>query len=118
MMKKRLISFLTVLVLLVSVCCGAMACKKVSPTKAEMTKLYAMVSAANSTVKVLVKTAQATKKDDVNELLKSVDAVNAPVLRYADKIGATVVCEVVYYQIDGRKVAIDPLKVINREEGN
>lgn len=117
-MKKRLISFLTVLVLLVTVAGGAMACKKNSPTKAEMTKLYAMVAAANSTVKVLVRTAQATKRDDVSELLRSVDAVNAPVLRYADKIGATVVCKVVYYQIDGRRVAVDPLKVINREGGD
>lgn len=117
-MKKRLISVLMILVLLMSVSSAAMACSKSSPTKAEMAKLKTMVATANSTVKALVKTAQATKKDDVNELLKAVDKVNAPVLKYAKKIGATVVCEVEYYWIDGRRVAVDPLKVINRTGGN
>lgn len=84
-----------------------------TPTNAQMAELKVMVASANAAIKANVRIAQATPIDDVKWLLKSVDKITKPVFQFAKKIGAEVVCEYDYYVIDGRTVAIDPLKVIN-----
>lgn len=84
-----------------------------APTKEEQKVLKTMVHTTNQAIKKMVKAAQKTPYDDVPLLLAAVDLAVAPVFAYADMIGAEVVCEYDYYEIDGQTVAIDPLKVIN-----
>ena len=115
-MKKRLMCALMLLVLLMSMATMAMAgSAKKDVSEKDFAKLEAMVVKANEKIDKAVAQAQKTAKDDVAELLKKVEKTVAPVFKFADEIGAEVVCEIEYYWIDGRQVAIDPLKVINRK---
>ena len=117
-MKKalRILALVTVAIILTTGFAfaeGKAKGKNKTPSAAEMVTLQAMVAAANAEIKANVKIAQATPYDDVKWLLKSVDKITKPVFQYAKKIGAEVVCEYDYYVIDGKTVAVDPLKVIN-----
>lgn len=110
-MKKMLRVFTIVMVAMMLTCSVAIAEKK--PSKVEMAKLNTMVAAANAAIKTNVRIAQATPYDDTAWLLLSVKAITTPVFRYARSIGAEVICEYDYYVVDGKTLAIDPLKVIN-----
>ena len=113
---KKFFSILLAFALIFSVCFSANACTEAveNTVKAAQTAtLKAMVKSANAKVKALVRTAQATPYDDIAWLQRSVSAVTKPVFAYAAKIGATVVCDVVYYEIDGQTVGVDPLRVVN-----
>lgn len=115
-MKNMLRKLLVICLVLMLTCSSAMACSA-DNAQAKLNKtLYAMVDAANLAVKAQVKIAQATPYNDVEWLLVSTQATVAPVYAYAKLIGATVVCEYDYYNVDGQVVAIDPLKVINVRE--
>ena len=116
-MKNMLRKLLIICLVLMLTCSSAMACTADRDAQAKLNKtLYAMVEAANIAVKAQVKIAQATPYNDVEWLLASINATVTPVYAYAKLIGATVVCEYEYYTVDGQRVAIDPLKVINVRE--
>ena len=85
----------------------------VSPTDAELQRLYTMVEAANLAIEVAVRLAQLTPYNDIAQLQVAVACITAPVFLYAEKIGAEVVCEYTAYKIDGQVVLIDPLRVVN-----
>lgn len=70
------------------------------------------VARANAEIEFLVKYAQTTPWDDVDWLLARVDRIVKNVMRTANRLGVTVVCEYTEYVIDGRVVLIDPLMVI------
>ncbi len=117
-MKKllRILALVTVAIILTTGFAfaeGKAKGKNKSASDAQIAELIEMVASANAQIKANVKIAQATPEDDVKWLLKSVDKITKPVFQFAKKIGAEVVCEYDYYVIDGRTVAIDPLKVIN-----
>ena len=110
-MKKRFfMAMIAAAVAMVLLCGGALACTQQS---AEVRKLYDMVDQANEKIDRYVWIAKLTPYDDVDWLLWKVDRTVAPVFRYAQQIGATVVCEYRAEWIDGRSVYVDPLKVIN-----
>ncbi|MDD4311504.1 MAG: hypothetical protein PHW41_03390 [Eubacteriales bacterium] len=81
-------------------------------SNAQFAILERMVATANRQIEIAVKFAQFTPWNDVSWLLKLVDSIVAPVLAYANSIGAIVVCEYTTYYIDGQYVLIDPLRVI------
>lgn len=113
-MKNMLRKLLIICLVLMLTCSSAMACPAEYDAQEKLNKtLYAMVEAANIAVKAQVKIAQSTPYNDVEWLIASTNATVAPVFAYAKLIGATVECEYEYYTVDGQKVAIDPLKVIN-----
>ena len=85
----------------------------VSPTDAELQRLYTMVEAANLAIEVAVRLAQLTPYNDIAQLQVAVACITAPVFLYAERIGAEVVCEYTAYNIDGQVVLIDPLRVVN-----
>lgn len=107
---KKVLSVVLIVIMLMAISCTALA---EGPSRLEMITLKSMVAGANATIWSLVRIAQKTPYDDVQWLLWSVDAVVAPVKAYANRIGAQVVCDYDYYVIDGRSVAVDPLRVIN-----
>ena len=82
-------------------------------TQAEVRALYAMVNTANTSIRLAVRIAQLTPYDDVDALLRTTNAIVSAVKAYAEAIGAEVECEYTEYTIDGRKVMIDPLRVVN-----
>jgi hypothetical protein len=87
-------------------------------TSCQAKVLYAMVDTANIAIAAAVRVAQLTPYNDVDRLIKTVDAIADVVMAYADAIGAEVACEYTEYVIDGQKVLIDPLRVINIPAGN
>ena len=115
-MKKRLMCALMLLVMLLSLATMAMAgSAKRDVSEKDFAKLEDMVAKANEKVAKAVAQAQKTAEDDIAQLLKKVDKTISSVYKFAEEIGADVVCEIEYYWIDGRLVAIDPLKAINRK---
>ena len=82
-------------------------------TAKELAQLQKKVAQANRKIESMIEHAQRTPKDDVDKLLEQVSRTVDSVMRYADQIGATVVCEYETYFIDGRYVEIDPLRVVN-----
>lgn len=78
----------------------------------EQKTLERMVSQANKRIEQLVKKAQKTPYDDVAQMLAEIDGIVAEVFAYAERIGATVVCEYVEYLVDGQYVLIDPIRII------
>ncbi len=74
--------------------------------------LEIMVVQANAQIEYLVRRAQITPEDDVDQTLRQIDAIVARVFAYAESIGAVVGCDYVEYYIDGRYVLIDPIKII------
>lgn len=109
-MKKVLRLLLVLAALMLLFCAGAMA---ETASEKEMDKLCEMVDKANEKIESYVEHAQETEKNDIDWLQKKVDNVVEPVMKYAEKIGATVECEMTEYKIDGQTVLVDPLKVIN-----
>ena len=85
----------------------------VSPTKAELQRLYVMVDAANAAIELAVRIAQLTPYNDIDRLQTAVACLTAPVFLYGKMIGAEVVCEYTAYKIDGPVVLVDPLRVVN-----
>ncbi len=121
-MKKRLMSILICVLLLVMVIPGVanaagpdnvkVAVRQEVTTDNQYDKLVKMVDKANQQIAKAVAKAQSTPYDDVDELLATVEGIVAKVMAYADSIGAVVVCEYTTYYIDGQYVMIDPLRVI------
>lgn len=109
-MEKLLRLLLVLAALMLLLCAGALA---ETASEKEMDKLYDMVDKANEKIESYVEHAQETEKNDIDWLQKKVDNVVEPVMKYAEKIGATVECEMTEYEIDGQTVLVDPLKVIN-----
>lgn len=83
------------------------------PSAGEMAALRRMVRSANRAIEFLVFCAQLTPCDDTELLLAAVEGIVLPVFAYADAIGATVVCDYVAYEIDGKTVMIDPIRVVD-----
>lgn len=124
-MTKRIISILLLVILVFTVGTGALADKKArEPSEVQMAVLRVLVDDANEEVAQLVAKTQADavglsgKKLDklIKDMLKEVDKINKEPLKYARQVGATVICEVEYFNIGGLTVGVDPLKVINREQ--
>ena len=122
-MKKRLMSILICVLLLVMVIPGVAnaagldnsrvnVVASVQYNQDEFAKLTKMVDKVNAKIVKAVYKAQQTPENDVDALLAYVDKLVAGVMDYANSIGATVVCEYTTYYIDGQYVLIDPLRVI------
>jgi hypothetical protein len=109
-MKKFLRIVAATLLVMMLFCTAAFAD---SSSYQDYLKVRAKVAAANAKVYALVAYAMATPYDDVSWLLRSVNAVNYPVIKYAEYMGFEVECEYQTFYIDGRWVDVDPLKVIN-----
>ena len=73
-----------------------------------------LVAWTNNRIEVLVARAQATPEDDVEQLIAEVDMLIANVMNKAAAKGISIQCTYTAYEIDGRTVLIDPLKVINK----
>ena len=124
-MKKRLMSVLICVLLLVMIIPGvANAEGNYGAPRATVSGLHTrytdvqfkvlerMVDQANKQIAREVKIAQRTPWNDVPQLLASVDTIVAGVKAYANSIGAVVVCEYTSYYIDGQTVMVDPLRII------
>lgn len=108
---KRMIAMLLCAAMVLSMLCSAALAE---PAKDKSLKnIKADVNNANREIKQLVRIAQATPEDDVEELLNKVDAIVARIRAHAAQEGVEVVCSMEEYWIDGRYVAIDPLMVVN-----
>ena len=107
---KRISKMLALVVLTMAL---AMSAALAEPSEKELAQLQKKVDQANRKIESLIEHAQRTPKDDVDKLLEQVSKTVDGVLRYADQIGATVICEYETYFIDGRYVEIDPLRVVN-----
>ena len=123
MKRMKKIALILVVALLFSVVVLPISASAASP-KAEdvayegncspkVAALYVMVYAANESIELAVRLAQLTPYNDVKALLCTVEFISAGVKAYAASIGAEVACEYTEYVIDGQKVLIDPLRVIN-----
>ncbi|MEG2003865.1 MAG: hypothetical protein RRY76_05150 [Clostridia bacterium] len=125
-MKKRVLSMLFAVIMVVTLFTvsvsaapahvGAQTQVSNVCDKIAVSFLQAVVKAANREIDVYVKIAMMTPYDDVDRLLSRVDAVVARVMTVAEMLDLdsySVECEYTYYQIDGRTVAIDPLKVVD-----
>lgn len=113
---KKMLCLLLMMVALMLLCCTAAMAETAS--EKEMDKLYQMVDQANEKIEGYIEHAQATEKDDIDWLQEKVDKVVTRVVEYGEKIGVTVECEKVEYEIDGQTVLVDPLKVINSDKDN
>ena len=124
-MKKRLMSVLICVLLLVMIIPGvanaegnysgprtAVSGLYTHYTDAQFKVLERMVNQANRQIERAVKIAQLTPWNDVPQLMVTVDGIIAGVMAYANSIGAVVVCEYTTYYIDGQTVLIDPLRII------
>lgn len=107
-MKKFAVMLVSMLMIAAILCSGALAC-----SSSQARTLYRKVDAANAKVLGYVVVAQLTPYNDIPWLLASVDKVTKPVIAYAESIGAKVECRYTYYLVDGKWVAIDPLRVVN-----
>lgn len=119
MKKKRIISLLLCLALAFSLLSSVALADGGEPRDcgdvfrfAQMLVLEGMVSAANAKVESMTACAKLTPYDDVDWLLWHVEATVRPVFAYAAAIGARVVCDYEMHYIDGRWVAIDPIRII------
>ena len=113
---KKMHRLLLMLLALMLLCCTAALAETAS--EKEMDKLYQMIDQANEKIEGYIEHAQATEKNDIDWLQRKVDKVVTDVKEYGEKIGVTVECEMVDYEIDGQIVSIDPLKVINSDKDN
>lgn len=77
-----------------------------------LTLVTQMVRATNQTIEAMVKAAQRTPYDDVAYLLAATNLIAKNTITYAASLGILVECEYKTYWVDGRKVDIDPLRVI------
>ena len=124
-MKKRLMSVLICVLLLVMIIPGVANAEgnygapratvsglHTRYTGAQLKVLERMVATANRQIELAVKFAQLTPWNDVAWLQSTVNAIVAPVFAYAKSIGAIVVCEYTSYYIDGQTVMVDPLRII------
>ena len=124
-MKKRLMSVLICVLLLVMIIPGVANAEgnygapratvsglHTRYTDAQFKVLERMVDTANRQIALAVKFAQFTPWNDVAWLQRTVNSIVAPVFAYAKSIGAVVVCEYTTYYIDGQYVLVDPLRVI------
>ena len=116
-MKKSLRIFAAMLLVMLLMCSTASAASIseycLTERQENFLRVQARVSAANATVRALVLHAQLTPYDDVDWLHAQVARVTAPVKAYGESLGFTIECTDRWYWIDGRWVAVDPLKVIN-----
>lgn len=110
---KKAGAFVLCLVLVMTLGLNVACAAERQPTAAEFATLNRLVDAANLQIEVMVLTAQLTPWNDIAWLQCGVAQIARSVQSYARRIGATVVCEYTYYFIDGQRVAVDPLRVIN-----
>ena len=109
-MKKSLRVLAALLLMMILLCSTASAAGVseacLDERQANYLRVQARVSAANAKVRALVLHAQLTPYEQV-------ELINAPVIEYGASLGFEVRCTYRWYWIDGRWVAVDPLKVIN-----
>lgn len=122
-MKKALRIFAALVLVFALTCSSAMACSYTGmgllsslQHKAAVASVKSAVEIANVKIEKLVKVAQLTPYDDVDEMLFAIDVIVNGVCAYADFMGVEVVCDYTYYVVDGRTVAVDPLRVINEDD--
>ena len=113
-MKKFVRLTAAVLVLMMAVCSAAFAEKKDAAVKANEKAAKKIVQQANKEIKDLVKNARKSAEDDVAEMAAATEAVAAGAIAACAELGIEVECSFSYYWVDGQRVAVDPLKVINK----
>lgn len=106
-MKKMICAILAITLIF------AMGATAFAASWVELRVLDKKVENANERIDRYVLTAKLTPWDDVRWLLKQVDNAVKPVMKYADRIGVTVICEYESHFVDGRWVEIDPLRVVH-----
>ena len=116
-MKKSL-RILAALLLMMILLCSTASAAGVSEAclderQANYLRVQARVSAANAKVRALVLHAQLTPYDDVDWPHEQGGHRRAPVIDYGASLAFVERCTCHWYWIDGRWVAVDPLKVIN-----
>lgn len=109
-MKRKLLAVLLALVLCLSMFSSAMAC---SYNSSNYRKAVNIVNNANSKIRALVLTAQLTPYNDVAWLISSTNSVAANARYQVRCLGFDVECTYTYYWVDGMRIAIDPLYVVN-----
>lgn len=80
---------------------------------AEKAKADAIIAQANAQIYALVIAAQATPEDDTDALVAATEAIAAAAKAAVAKLGLEAACQYTTYIVDGKKVTIDPLYVVN-----
>lgn len=80
---------------------------------AEKAKADAIIAQANAQIYALVIAAQATPEDDTDALIAATEAIAAAAKAAVAKLGLEAACQYTTYIVDGKKVTIDPLYVVN-----
>lgn len=113
-MKKKLLALVLLLVLAFGVVApGVASACSYNSELARYNQAVSIINSANSKIRSLVRTAQATPYNDVAWLIASTNSVAANAKYKVSRLGFKVGCTYTYYKVDGRTVAIDPLYVIN-----
>ena len=105
--------FLSVMLVLMLVAVMFVPSAQAESKDAAYKKVSAIVSTANATIKALVRTAQCTPCDDALMMLAATEAVAYSAKVQAAYYGYKLGCSYTTYYVDGHKVSIDPLYVIN-----
>lgn len=110
-MPRKFFAVLLALAICIAVALPSAACTYRPNQPTNVSIVQNMVDNANLQIEILVKKAQLTRVDDVAQLVKTTDAIADKTIHQAAILGVKVVCQYKYYWVDGRRVAIDPLKV-------
>lgn len=105
-MKKKLSLIAMTLALVLLFCIPAFA---MTPLE----RVTHIVDQANMAIEQMVNQTIASQDPDIGSLVEKTDKIADQTIEQASVMGVEVVCEIEYYDIDGQRVAIDPLKVVN-----
>ncbi len=111
-MKKFVRVLAAVLVLMLATCSIALADKKTDNVKQYVQKL---VNETNKKIKAAVQAARETPEDDTAELIEYAAKLSKETIDAAAALGVKLECVYTTYVVDGRKIYVDPLKVINKK---
>lgn len=118
MMKKFVRVLAVVLVLMLATCSVALADKKGNNGNNGndvMKYVRNLVKDTNKKIHDAVQAARATAVDDTAELIAYAEKLSAQTIDEAAKLGVALECEYTTYVVDGKKISVDPLKVINKK---
>ncbi len=114
-MKKRICALLTAALLVLTIFSPkTFACTpKRNYNAAALRTAECLVEECNAAILVMVRVAQLTWVDDAAAVKSATDALAATTKLAVKCLGFTAECTYTEYRIDGHKVLIDPLIVIN-----
>lgn len=115
MMKKFVKVLAVVLVLMLATCSVALADKKGNDAKNVKKYVQQLVNETNKKIHDAVQAARKTAVDDTAELIAYAEALSGETIDKAAELGVELECEYTTYVVDGKKISVDPLKVINKK---